>query len=840
MQFIDAPSTFFIGAVYDPATKAIKKDEAVYYDSRDFTTHGLVLGMTGSGKTGLSLGILEEAILDGVPIICVDPKGDLGNLLLTFPEFNAAEFQNWIDPTEATNEGKDAAAYAAEKAEQWKNGLADWGITAERMAKLKAAADYTIYTPGSDSGIPISIVASLKAPKGGFDGQEEALREQINGTVSAILSLAGLEVEPVKDPEHVLLANIFEHNWRAGKDLSLEDIVMQVQKPPFEKLGVMSVDQYFAEKDRFALAMRLNSMVASPSFSAWLSGAPLDAQSLLYTADGKPRVSILYTAHLNDTERMFVMTLVLETLLAWIRNQSGTSSLRALLYVDEIFGYFPPVANPPSKEPLLRLLKQARAFGLGVLLATQNPVDLDYKGLSNIGTWFIGRLQSDGDRERVLSGLKEAAASTDMDLAEVKQLVAGIGSRVFLLRNVHDKGKVTLFSSRWAMNFLAGPLTRQQIGTLMADKRSKVAVATPEASAPAHTPAASTPTVASAPAVADGLPEGYTHTQPVITGVDSFFLPTSLSAGDAIRKYETERGIRADAADKAALAYRPLLLAQAAILYDDTKSRVRHTTKHAFHVHEVESSGYVRWDEHSAAVIEKRDLDDKPRGEIFAEVPAALSDPKRLKELQADLVDVLYKDYTLKVPYNAHFKVYGEPDEEAGKFEARVNQAAREARDEALDKVTERMENKIETLEERIKRKERELAEEQRKAQAGQQDQLISVVEAGLSFLGGSRSARNISRIGRASSRTGELKARVGDTQSEIDELVAEMDALKKELEDQLAEVQAEFDEQQKDTEEYEIKPAKKDISVEVFAAGWLPYWMFTADGRTEFAPAVG
>lgn len=475
MAFIEAPTNFYLGRIYDPMTNKLTED-VVYYDSRDLTTHAVVLGMTGSGKTGLCISLLEEAILDNVPAIIIDPKGDITNLLLTFPQLRAEDFQPWVHPDDARRANMDIPTYAADVAHRWRTGLEKWGIVPERLTWLSKAARYSIYTPGSDSGLPISILASLRAPREGWEGNEEAIREKINGITTALLALAGLSVEPVKDKEHVLVSNIFEYNWRQGIDLTLEQIILQVQKPPFDKLGVFPIDDYMSEKTRFKLAMELNNIIAAPSFQSWIQGEPMDIQRLLYQPNGRPKVSIFYIAHLNDSERMFIITLILETMLGWMRSLSGTTSLRALLYIDEMFGLFPPYPkNPPTKDPLMRLLKQARAFGIGLVLATQNPGDLDYKGLSNIGTWFIGRLQSDNDRKRVMDGLQElASADENLDRADVERLIADIRPRVFLMRNVHNSGGPVMIHTRWAMSYLAGPLTRQQIGYLMQNQRQQL------------------------------------------------------------------------------------------------------------------------------------------------------------------------------------------------------------------------------------------------------------------------------------------------------------------------------------------------------------------------------
>lgn len=475
MAFIEAPTNFYLGRTFNSQQNKLG-DDVVYYDSRDLTTHAIVVGMTGSGKTGLCINMLEEAILDNIPAIIIDPKGDITNLGLVFPDLRPQDFQPWIHQDDARRAGMDSNTYAADIAQGWRDGLQQWDIVPDRLRWLQGAAQLSIYTPGSDAGLPISILASLRAPRTSWQGQEELIRERISGLVTALFTLAGMAFQPVKDVEHVLLSNIIEFNWRQGRDLTLEDIVIQIQAPPFEKLGVFPLNQAINEKTRYKLAMEMNNIIAAPSFQSWLQGQPLDMQSLLYQPNGRPKVSIFYIAHLNEQERMFITTLLLETMISWMRTLSGTPSLRALLYIDEMFGYFPPYPkNPPTKEPLLRLIKQARAFGIGLILATQNPGDLDYKGLSNAGTWFIGRLTSENDRKKVMSGLKSmTTADEGLNIDDVEQMVADIQPRVFLMRNVHNQGAPILLHTRWAMSYLAGPMTRQQISFMMQGQRQQL------------------------------------------------------------------------------------------------------------------------------------------------------------------------------------------------------------------------------------------------------------------------------------------------------------------------------------------------------------------------------
>ena len=484
MQDFEKLGVFYLGKTVDPTSQKPLED-LLLYESKDLVTHAVCVGMTGSGKTGLCIGLLEEAAIDGIPAIAIDPKGDIADLLLTFPQLRPADFRPWVNEDEARNKGLSADEFAKQQADLWKNGLASFGQDGARIERLRAAADLAIYTPGSDAGLQLSILKSFSAPAQRVLEDDELLRDQISSIATSLLGLVNISADPLQSREHVLLSNIFDTAWRAGQDLALPDLIAQIQKPPFQKAGVMDLETFYPAKERFALAMAFNNLLASPGFKSWLTGTPLDIANLLHTPEGKPRISILSIAHLSDTERMFFVSLLLNQLLGWVRTQSGTTSLRAVLYMDEIFGYFPPVANPPSKKPLLTLLKQARAFGLGVVLATQNPVDLDYKGLSNTGTWFIGRLQTERDKMRVLDGLAGAAgeAQAAFNRQAMEKLLSGLGSRVFLLNNVHEK-QPQLFATRWTLSYLRGPLTRDQIRALSHANRSESSVAAPAGGCP--------------------------------------------------------------------------------------------------------------------------------------------------------------------------------------------------------------------------------------------------------------------------------------------------------------------------------------------------------------------
>jgi hypothetical protein len=475
---------FYLGREVDKHGKQL--DDPLLYESSNLTTHGVCVGMTGSGKTGLCIALLEEAAMDGIPALLIDPKGDLGNLMLTFPGMAGSDFAPWVNDEEARKAGISHEEFAAAEAEKWKSGLAEWGQTPERIASLREKAEIAIYTPGSNAGVPLSILRSFEAPPAEVTDDRELLAERIQSTTAGLLGLLGIDADPLKSREFSLLSAILQHAWSRNESPDLAGLIAAVQNPPFETIGALALEEFFPAKQRTGLVIALNNLLASPGFAAWREGQPLDIAKLMHTPEGKPRLAVLSIAHLSDAERMFFVTTLLEEVIAWMRRQPGTPSLRALLYLDEIFGYLPPVANPPSKPPLLLLLKQARAFGLGLLLATQNPADLDYKALANCGTWFIGRLQTDRDKQRVLEGLESASAGRGADRASLTDLLNSLGKRIFLLNSVH-LAEPKLFTTRWTMSYLRGPLTREQIKDLTPRKPATEAAsrATPTAESPA-------------------------------------------------------------------------------------------------------------------------------------------------------------------------------------------------------------------------------------------------------------------------------------------------------------------------------------------------------------------
>jgi hypothetical protein len=721
----------------------------------------------------------------------------------------------------------------------------------------------SIYTPGSDTGLPISILASLAAPKDGWVGNEEAHREQINAVTTALLALIGVNAEPVKDVEHVLVANIFEYNWQRGINLSMHDLIAQVQRPPFAMLGSLPVDQVMSERVRSKLAMALNNIIAAPSFQSWMNGEPLDVQRLLYQPNGRPKVSIFYLAHLSEPERMFMMTLLLESMIGWMRTQSGTTSLRALLYIDEMYGYFPPYPkNPPTKTPLMTLLKQARAFGVGLVLATQNPGDLDYKGLTNAGTWFIGRLQSEQDRDRVRAGLADLTEA-GLDMREVYDLIGRIPPRVFAMRNVHDPDGPLMLHSRWAMSYLRGPLTRQQVHTLMKDQRAAMLQRSPAQPTPAagRTTMAPPPgfapppgvqqsfTTQSAPVQQNNPPPqvnqqsgiaGFSQVMPALaTNITQYFFPANVTVQQALQAWSVQSRAQITSATGARLVYRPLLVAQAAVRYSDKKANVFTARTYAAHVPEVDRHGLIAWDQYTAEPIAVAALGSQPfdPGALFGEVSPGLADSKRMTEIRRDFIDMLYGTARLMLPFNSSLGVYANPDEIEDVFHARVAQAAREGRDAELDKTTQKYAAMMDKLEERKRRKHMDLRAEEQELADRRREETMVTGEALLSLFRG-RTNYTVSRMSRSSRYRRQTGQDLSESRYAIDDLELQQESLEKEFESALSAISDKWANVVNDTADYPISPLKKDIFLELYGIGWQPGWIVNVGGQLILLPA--
>jgi len=774
---------FYLGRPFDPATGQ-SEDTPLLYDSRDLVTHAVCVGMTGSGKTGLCLALLEEAAIDDVPAIIIDPKGDLANLLLTFPDLRPEDFRPWINEEDAQRKGVTPDAFAAQQAEMWKTGLASWGEAPSRIRTLREKVDMAIYTPGSTSGLPVNVLASFDAPA---TDDPEILAERVQTTAASLLGLLKIDADPMKSREYVLLSNLLTHEWTAGRDLDLSTLIERIQHPPFEKVGVLDLETFYPAKDRFALVMALNNVLASPGFATWQQGETLDAQKFLYTAEGKPRLSIFSIAHLGDEERMFFVSLLLNEVLSWTRRQSGTTSLRAIIYMDEIFGYLPPTANPPSKQPLLTLLKQGRAFGVGIVLATQNPVDLDYKALSNAGTWFIGRLQTERDKARVLDGLQGASGGGSFDRGAIERLLAGLGNRKFLMNNVHEDAPVT-FETRWVMSYLRGPLTRDQIKRLMAGRRA--------ASSQSPSPAKNEPTPIAIPA----SPKNARPTLP--PSIPQVFLPGGSSD----------------------VTYSPRMLGAATVRFSDAKLGVDSTREIILAGPLPDSLTGVNWAAADHLEISLGDLEKTPiAGASYGELSSDVTTAKNYPRWEKDFAAWLQANERWATFRCSELKMTSRPDESEAEFKARLALAAREYRDAAADTLRDKYAPKIAALQTRLARAQTSVQKEKEQAS---QACMQTFITAGSAILGAFLGRKKISaaNIGRAATTA----RGVGKSWKEgADVATAEqtVEAVRQQLADLETDIAAEtaaLAAKAPGIETVEIKPARSGITVRLLALGWM------------------
>jgi len=813
--------SFYLGKEYDVAGGQIR-DRLLMYDARDLTTHAVCVGMTGSGKTGLCLCLLEEAAIDHVPAIIIDPKGDITNLLLTFPDLLPQDFRPWINVDDARRKQMSEDDFAAQQAEAWQKGLRQWGQDSARIKMLRDSADFAIYTPGSDAGIPVSILQSFAAPKVDWDDEAESIRERIQGMVGALLGLVDVDADPVRSREHILLANLFEHFWRQRQDLDLPKLILAIQNPPIRQLGVFDIDTFFPPKDRFNLAMSLNNIIAAPAFQSWLQGQPLDIAGFLSTPEGKPRHSIFYIAHLSDAERMFFVTMLLNQVISWMRTQPGTTSLRAILYMDEIFGYFPPISNPPSKTPMLTLLKQARAFGLGLVLATQNPVDLDYKGLANAGTWFIGRLQTEQDKARVLDGLESASsqAGQGLDRNELVRILSQLGNRVFLLHNVHAEGPAT-FQTRWTMSYLRGPLTRSQVRQLKGERIADVTSVLE-----------STAAMRSTPLTAQG--ESFLTSPPSLPpAVRQVYLPVRKDLHSVLEESAARSGIRPDP-QNSFLVYSPGVLGLGRIHFVDRKRNLDERADFSLFAQAEDGGNVLRWDQAQELNLDYRDLIDKPEAEArFDKLPEFLNEAREFSALQDSLIDHLYRSQSATLLFSPVLKLYSAAGESERDFLMRLNQSAREQRDAEVDQLSQRYEKRMEMLEDRLRRAEAALAKKQTDAAARQREIFVSVGETVLGMFMGRRSTRAASSAMSKVRQSTSAKMGMEAAAEDVEALQQEITELQKEMKEQTALISERWDTMLAKLEKVAIAPKRSDIEVDVLAIAWAPHWLVNYQGAT-------
>lgn len=790
---IEGLGVFYLGKRVDPESGKPGR-EPLLLDARRLTTHAVCVGMTGSGKTGLLISLIEEAAIDNIPAIVIDPKGDLANILLTFPELRPSDFRPWLEEDAAKRDGLTLEKLAEKTAKKWSDGLAASGQSGERISRLRQSVDMAVYTPGSSAGRPLAMLGSLEAPEKAILDDPEARRERIESLVSGILAMAGIDAEPGRSREHLLVSAIVDALWKSGQEVDFGTLVRAIPAPPIERVGFLELENFFPAADRFQLAGKLNTVAAAPGFDAYLHGEPLDVGRLLWTPAGKPRVSVISIAHLNDAQRMAFVTLLAGQAVSWMRSQAGTSSLKALFFMDEVFGYLPPTANPPSKTPLLTLLKQARAFGLGIVLATQNPVDLDYKALSNAGTWFLGRLQTARDKARVLDGLEGAASSSGagFDRARVDRLLAGLEQRMFLLHSVHDDDE-TVFQTRWTMSYLRGPLLREEIKRLQG-----------EGPAPEGAVTRVNPFATGAGGVGGAGP------RPLLPpGVREVFLASDgpVPAGG--------------------LLYKPAILGRARVRFTHSKARIDCDREVFCLAPAGDQLGESAW-EGGRQFAEVPEVESGPQGGGFASLPAALSAAKAYASLGTALKSHLARTAKLTVFTAPAIDAVSRPDETEGEFRVRIAQQVREWRDKEIDRISDKSAAKLASLNDRIARARQKVEKEKAEAKNKSMQTYVSIGTAVLAAILG-RKVASSTTVGRAAtsmrsaSRATRQQADVVHAEEALCDLEEKLATLEGEVSEELEKVRLEANPDRLVLESIEIAPKKTEISVDDVVLAWVP-----------------
>lgn len=740
------------------------------YKNKDLLTHAAIIGMTGSGKTGLGISLLEEASIDNIPSIIIDPKGDMGNLLLTFPNLAPEDFKPWIEEQDAINNGLSVDEQAVKLSKMWKEGLEKDFQNPQRVQKLKDSADFTIYTPGSSAGVQISILSSFKAPSKELLEDHETIVSLINSTVSSLLNLVDIKSDE-NSKEYILLSTIFMQSYSNSKDLNLEELISLIINPNFSKIGVFDIETFFNKDERMKFALKINSIIANPSFKSWIEGEPLDISKLLYDENGKAKVSIFSIAHLNDSQRMFFVSLLLNQFLTWMRRQEGTTSLKALLYMDEIFGYFPPSSNPPSKQPMLTLLKQARSFGVGIVLSTQNPVDIDYKGLANIGTWFIGRLQTIQDKEKVIDGLSSASQNINKD--ELLNLLSNIEKRNFIIKNINEEN-IKIFETRWALSYLKGPISKEQIKILMDNKKSQnsqnKAVINHQTTSNSSQ---------NRPLISNVLKEKYLYK----TQNSSYYL-------------------------------QPYLLCSGKVSYINSSKAIEQTVDLNYKIYLDENQKSVNFDE----IEESKNSyfeEEMRENSSFYTLPSFIENEKSLKEIEKDFSDFIYRTNKLVLYKNDDFKLSSKQNESLDDFKIRVQDRINEKIDEEIEKIKLKFEKEKDSLEDKLLKLQVKLQKEQEQANATTADTLISIGTSLLGAFFGSSKASSLGKIAsgvKASTKVLKERNDIKFVEEEMGLIEEELNLLQKNLSDEITKINEKYQISNFNIEEIFIKPKRSDI----------------------------
>jgi len=760
---------FFVGKDVDKTTQE-PLEILTLLKNKNFTTHAAIIGMTGSGKTGLGIGLMEEAAIDNIPAIIIDPKGDMGNLLLSDPTFNVDSFEAW-SKNEASSKGENPKEYAAKIAKTWEEGIKSWDQDSSRVERF-TNVQKTIYTPGSLAGIPINIISSLNCPSSQILQDSDTYASYIKSTANSLLALIGSSTSGIDSKEYILIAQILSNAWISQQDVSLHSLITQIIEPPFKSIGVLPLDSFYSQDDRFKLATKFNSLLASPDFSLWLQGESLDIQKLLYDEDGKAKISIFSISHLNDEQRMFFVTLLLNQYISWMRRQSGSTALKALLYMDEIYGYFPPSKNPPSKEPMMLLLKQARAFGLGVILSTQNPVDLDYKGLSNIGTWFIGRLQTAQDIQKVIDGLGGKVGSS-FDKSEIKSLLSNLKKRTFFLKSVH-LDDIRLFTTRWVMSYLKGPLSKQEISELMSERKIAQPIKQPTIKAKAS----------------------FKEYQVLDDSITQYFEPNITSSAN----------------------YTPIICASSTVYFYNQTKGIDTSVEKNISLHIDESIEQLNWDEAIEIDANFTSLaKNPPKDASYEPLSTIIAEDKSLKNTKKSLIDYLYHNSRLTLYKCKSPKMESTLDESRADFATRIKDALDEKKEQELEKLQSRYESKLDRLQDRLTNAIQRVEKEK-------SDSTSSMLEAGISILGALFGKTTPTKLGRAVSKGSRILKEKGDltrAEQKVADIQEDIEKLEYELEDKIDQLDEKYDIDNITIQEYAIKPKKSNIKIEDCVIVW-------------------
>lgn len=747
------------------------------YQNKDLLTHAAIIGMTGSGKTGLGITLLEEAAIDAIPSIIIDPKGDMTNLLLNFPELNPSDFEPWLDDSEVSNSGGTKEELAIKVSNSYKEGIQRDFQDLSRVKKLKDSADFTIYTPGSSAGVQVSILSSFKAPTIEILEDMELFSNIINSTVHSILSLIDNKSDETSK-ESILLASIFTNYFKEQKDLTLEELITLIVTPPFSKIGVFDLETFFPQSDRLKFALKINTIIASPSFSSWLEGESLDISKMLYSQSGKAKVNIFSIAHLNDSQRMFFVTILLNQILAWMRRQEGTTSLKALLYMDEIFGYFPPQANPPSKQPMLTLLKQARSFGIGVILSTQNPVDIDYKGLSNIGTWFIGRLQTKQDIEKVIDGLS-SASENGLNKQELSLALGTLAKRNFIMKNINEES-IKTFETRWALSYLKGPLSKDAIKKLMENKKNNSTKNLEEKNSEVNEPFIDVSKGKSKPIIVSNIKEKYSYS----SQNNAYYMQGYLLFSCNVHYLYTLKNV-------------------------DLKEHIN------FKIYLDEKASQINFDEREDVLTDTFDEKEKPNS-FYYELPSFIQNEKELKLLERDFADYVYRNFKLTLYKNDTLKISSKQYESLDDFKIRIQDRLNEQIDEKIENLKQKFEKENTILEQKISKLFEKLKKEELDSLSATTNSIISIGTSILgAFFGKSSKTAIVSKVSTSSrgvSKALKERSDIKTVQGEIDALQSLQDGLEEKLKIEIEKINDEFNISKYTIEEFFIKPKRTDI----------------------------